>query len=169
MAVMWLCLVAVCVQITAASLLDYPALIAMSCLSTLFANVGASMPMTERVNMVKDHITKTIADFDAGNSRDGVQTVQQTLLALLMDTSLADDQWVSVSKVGVHPDNRDKAGLVPIDVHDLLLFICRQGWSWHECKGALASEIPPTPIGDEWRKFNEQLALGSDGCSCSLA
>ncbi len=53
--------------------------------------------------------------------------------------------------------------LIPIDVHDLLLCICNSGWSWKECAGALASEIPASEMGQQWRAANQQLAEKSDG------
>ena len=43
--------------------------------------------------------------------------------------------------VGVEPHNRDGAGLVPADVHDLLLIFAEQGWDYDKCQHALAVEM----------------------------
>ena len=63
--------------------------------------------------------------------------------------------------LGVHPANREGAGLVPIDVHDLLLRIFLLGWNWAKVD-ILACEIPPTENGDAWRQFNQTLVDKSD-------
>ncbi len=48
-------------------------------------------------------------------------------------------------------------------MHALLADITRNGWRWANCASALASEIPPNPIGDEWRSLNRKLVASSDG------
>ena len=54
--------------------------------------------------------------------------------------------WVQVDKVGVHPDNRERTMLVPVDAHDLLLRMCHDGFSRKKCI-TMAGGIPPTPDG----------------------
>ena len=117
----------------------------------------------ERVAMTAPIINDMIEAFEPKKGIDGVQTFQQELLKTIRGALLSDDGWYFAKKVGVHPDNREKCGLVPIDVHDLLNLIAAAGWSWTECEGALASEIPPNEIGGKWRAFNVALAEKSDG------
>ena len=128
-----------------------------------WAKLGNSMSVEDRVSIIAPHINKLIVDFENDTMRVGVQTFQEHLLAILWNALLSDERWVPVEKVGVHPDNREKAMLIPIDVHDLLLCICNSGWSWKECAGALASEIPASEMGQQWRAANQQLAEKSDG------
>jgi hypothetical protein len=126
------------------------------------AAVSEGMPIAQRVALVGPLLNAEIDEFDRGECKDGVQTFQERLLETIEKGFLSDWRWVSVLKAGVHPENRDGAGLVPIDVHDLLLRISQNGWSWGAVD-ALACEIPPTDVGDKWRAFNEQLARESDG------
>ena len=75
---------------------------------------------------------------------------------------LSYQKTCDVSRVGVHPDNREKTGVVPVDAHDLLLQMFVQGFVMSEVD-ALATEIPPDTEGAAWRKYNENLAEKSDG------
>ncbi len=76
---------------------------------------------------------------------------------------LSGSRWGDTGRVGVHPANRDFAGLVPVDVLDLLLRVAANGWCWEEVE-ALACEIPPIgKEGNEWRAYNVKLAATSDG------
>jgi len=120
------------------------------------------MSIEGRVEIVAPIVNKKIEDFEAGRLKDGVQTFQEQLLMLIESAALSEKRWIMVHKVGVHPDNREKAWLVPVDVHDLLRRITANGWSSKEVD-ALACEIPPTKEGVAWRAFNAQLAASSDG------
>ena len=75
---------------------------------------------------------------------------------------LEDNQIFQVDVVGVHPDNREKTGVVPIDAHNLVKRIFHDGWRMNlvDC---VACQIPPTAQGDLWRAYNEILAMQSDG------
>lgn len=116
-----------------------------------------------RVGMVSPVINSMIAEYEASVGAEGVQTFQQRLVDLLRESELSYQRWVDVDKVGVHPHNRESTGILPVDVHDLLLHIGGQGWSWEECSGAFGSEIPPTPMGEAWRAWNLELVRASDG------
>jgi hypothetical protein len=130
--------------------------------TAMFSALGADVPIDEAVQIVAPMLNKRIEDFEACRSKDGVQTFQEHLLATIVAANLSVVRWVKVDNVGVHPDNREKAGLVPVDVHDLLLRISASGWSW-KAVDALACEIPPTSIGAQWRDWNASLAKASDG------
>ena len=134
--------------------------------AALLSMLDADLPIEERVAVVAPILNQQIDDFGKGDSTEGVQVFQEGLLKLIESAHLSDKRWVAVDKVGVHPSNREGAGLVPIDVHDLLLRICLQGWSW-KAVDALACEIPPTPEGAKWRDFNKKLIESSDGLLAS--
>ena len=125
-------------------------------------NLTVAQPVSERVQIVQPIVQKLLAEFESNEMRDGVLTFQEKLMQLLEGAGLVDIKNVSVAKVGVHPCNRDGAGLVPVDVHDLLLHIVKNGWS-HTAVDAMAIEIPPSVEGQTWREFNEQLCNESDG------
>ena len=130
--------------------------------STEWAVFGDDTSMDDRVQIVAEHINGVIDDFESGRCSSGTQTVQDYICTILRNAKLSAQRWVPVDVVGVHPDNRGGSGLVPVDVHDLLLQIATQGWSWAECT-ALASEIPPGEEGERWRAFNKELADKADG------
>ena len=115
-----------------------------------------------RVAAVAPIINEMCQAFVQGAIEDGNKQFQELLLAKIRAAELLrDDIWHQVDNVGVHPDNREGCGLVPIDVHDLLLRIVNDGWSYSEVD-ALAAEIPPNDEGQKWRAFNEQLAAMSN-------
>ena len=119
------------------------------------------MSIDEQVASLASWINDSIEKFLKSN--EGVQPFQEKLLAAIKEAGLSDERWIDTFKVGVHPDNRDNCGLVPVDVHELLAIIVAAGWSWRECDGALACEIPPNALGNSWRAFNDVLAKKSDG------
>ena len=115
-----------------------------------------------RVNIMGSLIDEWISDFITGKMTMGVQAFQGALVTALRVAGLILKRWVDVDCVVVHPDNREKAMLVPIDVHDLLLRIFFQGWCWTQVD-ALAGEIPPNETGQSWRDGNVRLVQGADG------
>ena len=130
-------------------------------------NLTTAQSVTERVQLVQPIVQKLLEDFENNAMQDGVSTFQDKLMQLLEGAGLIDIKNVSVAKVGVHPCNRDGAGLVPVDVQDLLLHIVKNGWS-HNAVDAMAIEIPPSAEGQTWRKFNEKLCDESDGLLASV-
>ena len=123
---------------------------------------GMGMSMADRVNVVSPIINMMIEDHDSGNSLLGVEAFQENIIGNIRAAGLMENKWISPEWVGVHPDNREKAMLVPIDVHDLLARVAQDGWSFKKWD-ALACEIPAGPVGQEWRRQNEMLAEASDG------
>ncbi len=120
------------------------------------------MSMADRVNVISPIINMMIEDHDSGDSSLGVEAFQEDLIGRIRAAGLMEKKWIMPEWVGVHPDNREKAMLVPIDVHDLLARVAQDGWSFKKWD-ALACEIPAGPVGQEWRRQNEELAKGSDG------
>ena len=135
---------------------------AMEQVIACIASLDKGMSLERRVEIVAPLLANAVEEFEAGTCKDGVETFQERLIQVLENSKLGEYRWVQVDNVGVHPDNRDGAGLVPVDVHDLLLHITKNGWSYNAVD-ALASEIPPGKIGDDWRKFNDDLAEAADG------
>ena len=132
----------------------------------LVGMLDPALAVQERVAAVAPILNKSISDFINGDSPEGVQVFQENLLKLIASAGLSDHRWVSVERVGVHPSNRECTGLLSIDVHELLLRIVRQGWSW-KAVDALACEVPPTEEGQKWRDYNKALMESSDGLLAS--
>ena len=107
--------------------------------------VTEGMPVEDRVLIVAPILIKLIEEWDEGKSNMRVQPFQQLILDLIDAVGLSYIRWCDADKVGVHPSNREEVGLVPIDVHELLLRIVLAGWSWPTCD-CLATEIPPTSV-----------------------
>jgi hypothetical protein len=127
---------------------------------TTFAH---GVDIAARVAATAPIINIMIEAFEKGEVNDGTQAFQSILLEKIRAAMLLeDDVWLQVEVVGVHPDNREKAGIVPIDAQDLLLRISRDGFCMTLVR-LLAGEIPPTSTGQSWRDFNEKLANGSNG------
>ena len=65
--------------------------------------------------------------------------------------------------MGVHPVNRDFQGLLAIDVHDLLLRICVQGFAWKACEFEIDVCAPSGTERDDFAMFNVELVKRSEG------
>ena len=117
--------------------------------------------IAERVKLVAPILNQLIRDWRERKYTKGVESFQQDLINRLRKAGLMKKRIYTVDRVGVHPDNRQGAGLVPIDVHDLLQRIVAGGWNWLKVD-AMASELPPDEA-EEWREFNENLANESMG------
>ena len=89
-----------------------------------------TMGMKETVDVTAPRINELIKMFeDRSEDCDGVAIFQDMLLLMYRATGLSADKWVPVTKAGVHPDNRERAGLIAVDVHELLFQIFFKGWS----------------------------------------
>ena len=122
--------------------------------------IGVSI--ANRVAAIKPIINALVEEHEADESRVGVEAFQEDLMARIKAAGLMETKWANVDEVGVHPDNREQSMLVPIDVHDLLKRMSRDGWSYKKWE-ALSCEIPVGPIGEQWRKANEDLSKSSEG------
>lgn len=99
---------------------------------------------------------------EEGTFNGGVEALHSLIIKTIEDAGLFVSEIRHVSVVGVHPDNREQAMLVPMDVHDLLLLFQENGYNaalWD----ALAVSIPQGPVGEEWRKKNAEVVAGSEG------
>ena len=129
----------------------------------VFAN---DVPLDVRVNATAPVVNEMLKAFEDGKIKDGVAFFQQVLLEKIRQANLLeDDVWIQVEHVGVHLDNREGAGLVPIDCHDLLLRVFIDGFNM-KLVDCLATWIPATEEGSRWRDFNEALVAGAQGLAC---
>ena len=133
----------------------------------LVANLGRDVTALARAAMIAPVLEEMIDEYEGGRCKDGVHDVQQWIIELIFAAILASARWFDPERVGVHPANREGAGLVPVDVHDLLFQIVMTGWSWTECK-LFACEIPPTDEGAFLRKENRRIIDGSGGLLANL-
>ena len=101
----------------------------------------ASRSKAERADAVAPSINAAIKAYDDGKVSEGVSAFQARLLKAIQEANLSTTKYVESRKAGVHPDNRDEAGLVPVDVHELLDILIQNGWDYQECSKALACEI----------------------------
>lgn len=98
-----------------------------------------------------------------GKDVGGVEAMQYQILDLLRRAGQSkDNQWYDVEMVGSHPDNREGSGVVPADVQDLLLIMFKAGFNPQLLK-LIACEIADGETGEEWRRFNTQVANNSQG------
>ena len=110
-----------------------------------------SVAMSTRVDALAPIINKLILEHEAGKMLDGVETFQEKLLDRIRMCKCSEVRDIKCEHIGVHPDNREKAMLVPIDVHTLLLRVSTDGWAWSK-QVVTACAIPAGLVGDEWRK-----------------
>ena len=123
----------------------------------------ANASLLTKVEMLAPILNKLIEDFESGSLKDGTEAFNNQAYALIDDCGLMEKGKIfQVGRVGVHPDNREKAMLVGIDVQSLLTRFSCDGWNWAKWQ-AFACKIPVGPIGDEWRQKNLELSRASDG------
>jgi hypothetical protein len=116
----------------------------------------------ERVRLVAPIVNAMCHKFLSGGDIGGVEDFHWKLITIIRDDRLLkDNQLLGVESVGVHPDNREGAGMVASDVQDLLKIMFHKGYNRLLAK-LLACEIPPSKR-KQWLDFNEKLAIESDG------
>ena len=124
--------------------------------------INEEIPKVDRVRDLSLLINKAIREFESLQSKDGVEAFQENLMDKIREQGLCDMEWHKPEAIAVHPDNREKSMLVPIDAHTLLLRISFDGWAWSKAN-VVASRIPEGHVGDEWKTKNVKLAVSSDG------
>ena len=117
--------------------------------STNFAeniqDIGETVSLQARVNRIAPILNAQIDEFEGGNAKEGVQSFQVALRMRIRRANCSRIRWIPVRRVGAHPHNREKTGIVPIDMHDLLRRMTADGWNW-ELVDALACEMPPAGV-----------------------
>jgi hypothetical protein len=126
-------------------------------------NIMADASIAVRMECIAHIINAKIEDWDSGKTKIGVEPFQQELLDIAEKADGSYERWIDVGSVAVHPDNREKTGLLPIDVHDLLDMLVHIGWNWKKTWFSLVCEVPPNEVGEAWREWNMKLVQKSDG------
>ena len=131
-------------------------------MASLQISFDIGTPISERVEAISPIVNSMIEEHDSGDSLIGVEAFQDDLMGRIRAAGLMEKKWLKVDEVGVHPDNREKAMLVPIDMHDLLKRMAKDGWNYAKWD-ALACEIPSTPIWapveEDERGFGERVLM----------
>ena len=95
----------------------------------------------ERVAELKGPLNAAIAAWGGGTQKEGVQAFQKKILDAIKANGLSYTRWETAMNKAVEPNNRDGAGVVPADVHDLLHILAEQGRDYDKCQHALAVEM----------------------------
>ena len=120
--------------------------------------------LRERVHAMTVLLNPLIAAFYNGEIKTGPETFQQNLLDRAEAAGLIEhDCSYTPDQIGVHYDNRMGAGMVPSDVHDLLLILSKNGWVWSKVDVLVAPIKQGTAEGNKIVEFNKELWNGSDG------
>ena len=129
---------------------------------SLFLASSTMLSKVEKIRAVAPELRTLVKAHEEGTFKGGVEALNSLIQNTIKKAGLWTYEIRHPSVVGVHPDNREKAMVVPIDVHDLLLLFQENGYNaalWD----ALAVTIPQGPVGEEWRKKNAELVAGSEG------
>ena len=128
------------------------------------------MPQQSRIDQIAPELQRLVAAHNDDTHPEGCEALNATMLKIIKDAKLIEEETKHVSKVGCHPDNREKGMIVVVDAHDLLKKFHENGYN-PEMWDAFAARIPAGPVGDSWRAANEQLAQESDNklASCDGA
>ena len=95
---------------------------------------------TERVAGV---INEWIREHRARGDKGGLQALATKIKSLLRAEKIVVKQRMRPSACGVHPYNRGREMLIPIDVQDLIEAILEASFSWEEVQNAMCIEIAP--------------------------
>ena len=89
----------------------------MDASSSSYITFGAVTTEAERVAVMSPLLNAMLSDFDSGNAKQGVEAPNNETMGRPDAAGiLRKDEICQVERVGVHPDNREKNMLVPIDV-----------------------------------------------------
>ena len=83
-------------------------------------NFDMQMPIADRVCAIAPIINSMMESFDSADATVGVEAFQDDLQNRIRAAVPMEKKWLNIDTVGVHPDNREGAMVVPIDMHDLL-------------------------------------------------
>ena len=116
----------------------------------------------QRIDAVAPELRTLVQQHEEGTFKGGVEAFNTYIMKVITDADLFTMEVRNVACVGVHPDNREKSMLVPIDVQDLLRKFWENGYNpalWE----AMALTIPHGPVGDDWRCKNADLVKDAEG------
>lgn len=93
---------------------------------------------------------------------EGADAWSARVVEHLKATGMCKRVWMDVEGIAVHPENREGAMLIAVDVHDLCLEIVTRAWSFDKCS-ILACSMPKGTLGDAWIQKNLDVVKDSDG------
>ena len=124
---------------------------------------GDDVQKTIRAKFVAEYFTPLIETYFSGKLMVGVEAFQYHLIECTQNADLLEvGVFIDPIKVGVHPANRNRAGLITADVHDLLEILAQQGIIIPRLD-LLATKVPNSEEGRSWQKFNKTMTASSDG------
>ena len=120
------------------------------------------MSKMEKIKKVAPQLRELVLAHEEGTYAGGTQAWNSLVMKTIQEAGLLSKEIRHPSVVGVHPDNKEKNMLVPMDVHDLLLCFQEDGYNpclWY----AMAMTIPTGTHGQLWRDANAKLVEDSEG------
>ena len=128
---------------------------------------GVSTLIDDSVRDLAPKINETVSKFEnlEQGQASAIKTTADHIIGLLMARNLAYKLRIIIDQLGVHPQNRFGMGVEAFDVHELLMDILRQGFSWLEVVGARCFEVAPsgTTAHKQQVQFQKNLHDASDG------
>ena len=126
-------------------------------MASLLARMDKCVPLLQA--LVQHH--------NAGTYAGGAEAFNAEIEGVMEQHAMFSEEYLQVDQVGVHPHNREKTMLVPMDSQDLLLKFYENGYNPRKWE-ALALKIPSIGFGaqeagQEWRNKNVELVQESDG------
>ena len=127
-----------------------------------------SLPLQEAADLIKDMINEMIDKFDESDGHS-IEAWQENLQVILEEKGLLErGVMLQVDNVAPHPDNREKAMLVPSDAHVLLDILIDNGFILPRWE-ALACTMPPGELGRQWTSKVDALQKGAGGLVAEFA
>jgi len=121
-----------------------------------------NVPINVRIQQIAPLINGLIDEYETRGGQ-GADAFSRDLVTRLRKAGLCKQVWFDVEAIGVHPENREGAMLISVDVHDLLHRIVERGWDYDKCN-IMACGLPSDDkIKQEWLKEHQRLAADSDG------
>ena len=129
--------------------------------------------MMTRMDKCVPLLKALVQQHNEGTYAGGVEAFNAEIEGVLEQHGMFSDEYLQVDQVGVHPHNREKTMLVPMDCQDLLAKFYENGYNPKKWE-ALALKIPSIGFGaqeaaQEWRSKNVELVQGSDGLLAPMA
>ena len=118
--------------------------------------------LDEALKQVAPIINQAVRDCVNGDINE-IKSAADKICSILLEHGLAYRQVLDVRFVGVHSENRGGVGVEVPNVYKVLTRIVAQGWSKVEVAAARCFEMSPGPRGAKQWRFNQELAVSSDG------
>ena len=123
---------------------------------------AAMSSQQSRIDQVAPALRHMVHQHENDTFPEGVEAFNTEIMRMVVESGLVQQETRQLDNIGVHPDNREKGMLVPVDCHDLLLIFSENGYS-PKLWDVLAARVPKGPEGDNWRQANVDLLNVSDG------